>query len=625
MRGLQVPVPGKRQADEMPRGARVEQGPEPGSPVSPIRAAIMQRVALRSVLTPKEAQEVKDIFRKPRKLAALAIFVILLSRSVWLWQSEHRLVDELMHAFDNGQDDRLSTLEMEAMLRANGVNITKDQLQSIFGIVDDEGDGYDEAETSAIVDMVSVFPKASSRIRDVAASHRSTYVDILMTIVVGGCLIYIVVQSDTLEKKFAASSFKNAVHFKRMQSQCSKLDDKVLELALERLELEQQITGLQTNSATDAREHELNGLMDRLKEINIEQEAAKKQFENEVEKWQTEAEKCMQEASRAKSKVEGIMNCMKGLEAFSYAGKGAFSKDGAQTGFCSSKGFSMDKITFGTIDNNVLHMFETSRRDKIGEGRDCAFRCTDLSSGMQFALKVYEFKDKHQRTSIQNDLCAYRTKVGAHPRIVSYERVIESESMIFVLMELIKGQDLFDIIATHGLTEQQARTLFLQLTEAIQHLHSTGVIHCDIKPENAMVIGDIASGDVQLKLIDFGCSCFTEYNQEAEGRVVHDMYMPPEHGEQSNLTPSVPTDMWRLGCTLFVMLTSKPPFASDQDTVRGIQARKTGNFHKDPATWSRLSEEAQDLIVKLLNGDPAKRPTTAEVLKHPWITGQNDG
>mmetsp|Transcript_72944 Transcript_72944/g.152280 ORF Transcript_72944/g.152280 Transcript_72944/m.152280 type:complete len:661 (-) Transcript_72944:334-2316(-) len=588
---------------------------------------MMKRVSSRTLLTQKETQSVRDIFRKPRKFAALCIFVVLLARAFWLYRMERWLVDELMQAFDIGQDQRLSTNEMVFMLRESGVNITKDQLHDIFGSVDNEGDGYDEDETASILYMMAPLAKASSRLKDMTHRYRSSWIDIILTIGIGGGLVYIVAQSDTLEKKFAASSFRNAVQFKKMQSKCNRLDEDLLKLNSERSRLEKSIADIQNSTAltVEARDKELKRAQARLEQINGEQLKAKSKLETEVHKWQSEAERCMREANRAKGKVEAVMTCMKGIDsinAFANAGKGNFSKDGAQPGFCSSRGFSLDKITFGTIDNNELCMFETSRRDKIGEGKDCAFRAVDLSNDRELALKMYNINSKEQRASIQNDLSAHRTKVGDHPHIVSYERVIESETTIFVLMELLAGQDLFDVIATRGLLEHQARLLFRQLTEAVRHLHSMNILHCDIKPENAMVVGDISSGEAKLKLIDFGCSCFAEHSQDFEYRIVHDMYMPPEHGENRKLPPAKTTDMWRLGCTLFVMLTRRPPYSNDQDTRAGIAFRKDMRFYRDKI-YTDLSSEARDLLESLLLGDPAKRPTAEEVLKHPWVMSED--
>ena len=166
---------------------------------------------------------------------------------------------------------------------------------------------------------------------------------------------------------------------------------------------------------------------------------------------------------------------------------------------CASLRFvAQDTITFGTIEDGKLLLFETSKSQKIGEGRDSAYRCKELETGEQFALKMYTMSNPRQRRAILHDLYAQRLEVGKHPRIVGYERVIESETTIFVLMELLAGKDLFDILCSKKLTEDQARPLLRHLTEGLQHLHNHSVIHCDVKPENAMVLGSVEDGSAHL-------------------------------------------------------------------------------------------------------------------------------
>jgi len=558
--------------------------------------------------------------RKPRNLVALAIFGVVLGRTVYNHLREQRLLSELMGTFDLGRDQHLNAAEMVRLLGANGVDISGDQVRKFFGRVDDEGDGFDNEELAQIMGIVA---------------------DAIFCLGSAAGLAYLVLHSDAVEKKWAASSFHSAVLYRRMQAKCSKLDKSFAELSAERSRLEREIQELERVSSgdLDARQGQLKALHGRLEEITKEQEDTKRQLEQEVAKWQHEAEKSMREASMTSKKMErmmtcikGLGQCVKGLEAFSGTGTGEFNSLGAQKGFCHvnrSIGFCMDSITFGTIENDKqgnpqLLMYETSDSRKLGEGRDCAYRCTDLTSGRELALKKYKISSQSQRHTIYNDLYAHLSQVGKHPRIVSYERVIESESTIFVLMELISGKDLFDVVAGQGLSEDQAKHLFKELVEGLQHLHDNGVIHCDVKPENAMVLGDVGSGDAHVKLIDFGCSCFKQYNSDLQGCIVWDQYMPPEHSANPRLTPAVATDMWRLGCTLYIMLLRRPPFHDDAETHWGREARENAQFCR-AAPFDALSGEAKDLVASLLTGDPDKRPSTAQVLQHPWVRGAASG
>lgn len=584
----------------------------------------------------KGQRETQIFLRKPRNLVAMGLFLVMVSRIVYNHLQEVRLTQELLSSFDLGRDQLLTTAELEKLLDENGVDLSADQVRRLFGRVDDEGDGFDQGELSQVVRIVSALPVASEKIRAIS-SNRSVLLDSLIVVVSGAGLAYLVIQSDAVERKWAANSFHGAIQYRRMQARCNLLENNMSSLFQERERLESEIKALEENNCCEdlqARDEQVKALTERLEGIRKEQDDAKGQLQKEVRKWQREAEKNMREASMTTQKLDRMMICMKGLgtcvkglEAFTGTGTGEFGELGAQKGFSSvqrSIGFSMDNITFGTIDQDPrgkggLCLYETSSARKLGEGRDCAYRCTEMTSGTEFALKMYKISNKEQRKAIHHDLYAHLSQVGKHPRIVSYERVIESENTIFVLMELLKGQDLFDVVASRPLSEDQARPLFVELVEALQHLHSNGVIHCDIKPENAMVVGNIDQGSAHVKLIDFGCSCFKSYENDLDGCVVWDCYMPPEHSKNPKLMPEVATDMWRLGCTLYVMLVRRPPFHNDAETQWGRQVREQAKYCKDPP-YSTLSAEAQDLISALVTGDPSKRPSTAEVLKHPWVT-----
>merc|ERR1712039_885452 len=156
---------------------------------------------------------------------------------------------------------------------------------------------------------------------------------------------------------------------------------------------------------------------------------------------------------------------------------------------------------------------------------------------------------------------------------------------------------------------------------ALSHLHQNHVIHCDVKPENAMVIGDVSRGSAHLKLIDFGLACFKRHDQQIDGQtgngVVLDCYTPPEH-----LLLDVPnakaTDMWRLGCTLYLMLVRSEPFGHDEHTQHGKEERQAARFAQSAPKFQALSPDAKDLIGRLLVADPAKRLSAAQVLEHPW-------
>jgi len=73
---------------------------------------------------------------------------------------------------------------------------------------------------------------------------------------------------------------------------------------------------------------------------------------------------------------------------------------------------------------------------------------------------------------------------------------------------------------------------------------------------------------------------------------------------------------------LFILLSGCPPFF-DEDNFALFEKIKKVDYNFDAPTWVNVSEEAKDIIRKLLVADPAKRLTPDEFLKHSWITGDN--
>ena len=85
---------------------------------------------------------------------------------------------------------------------------------------------------------------------------------------------------------------------------------------------------------------------------------------------------------------------------------------------------------------------------------------------------------------------------------------METEGKLYVVMELCRGEQLFDVVAhAQGgrLGEGQCARLFRQLVQAVGTVHSAGYLHRDLKPENVMCVGD----DMTLKIIDFGVRIFS--------------------------------------------------------------------------------------------------------------------
>ncbi|MCL2044897.1 MAG: Stk1 family PASTA domain-containing Ser/Thr kinase [Oscillospiraceae bacterium] len=154
----------------------------------------------------------------------------------------------------------------------------------------------------------------------------------------------------------------------------------------------------------------------------------------------------------------------------------------------------------------------------------------------------------------------------SHPNIVAVYDVSRSDNTEYIVMELIEGITLKQYINRKGILNWKEVLHFsTQVTKALSHAHSRGIIHRDIKPHNVMILKD---GSV--KVADFGIaqllSVQNTMTQEALGSV---HYISPEQAKGSQV--DVRTDIYSLGVVMYEMLTNRLPFVGDSAVAVAIQ------------------------------------------------------
>jgi len=214
-----------------------------------------------------------------------------------------------------------------------------------------------------------------------------------------------------------------------------------------------------------------------------------------------------------------------------------------------------------------------------------------------------------------------------HPNVIKLESILQDSEYLYIVMEFANGGDLFDILRAGVLTEDWTRHLFRQLVDAVRYCHSHGVVHGDISPENCLV-----TDNANIKLADFGGS--TMYNAAGFGRervVGKSFYMAPEILLLFDEPPSISAydgfqaDVWSCGIIFFLMLTGGKiaPFAFPHTSDRwfkllaehGILAHlEVRGIRKE------ISDQACDLLSKILVIEPSHRLSPSAILEHPWFT-----
>ena len=200
-----------------------------------------------------------------------------------------------------------------------------------------------------------------------------------------------------------------------------------------------------------------------------------------------------------------------------------------------------------------------------------------------------------------------------HPNIVKYFGEFEDEYYVHIVMEYLKGYDLYKVIALknyNGFDEKNMCEIIYQLLKALAFIHSQNIIHRDIKPENMLFANkkDYST----LKLIDFGLATNSKKDKNAVGTPY---YMAPEMIEGISCPQS---DIWSVGVIVYLMLTGKHPFDAKEGEDLFYKI-KNDELDLKPLDKGKISDEAKDFIKKCLNKDYNKRMTTPQALEHEWI------
>lgn len=201
-----------------------------------------------------------------------------------------------------------------------------------------------------------------------------------------------------------------------------------------------------------------------------------------------------------------------------------------------------------------------------------------------------------------------------HPNIVKYYETYENWEFLYIVMEYCPGGDLFDLITKRSkeqLKETVVATIMKDLLKALNHCHSSNVVHWDIKPENIMV-----GEDGHIKLIDFGLSKQNQTtNSKMSEQVGTPYYVAPEV-LNGNYTSKC--DLWSLGVVFYIMLSGYLPFVGE-DADEVYMKIKEGDFTFEHKEFKLVTSDAKDLLNHLLEVNYNKWYSATDALNHPWF------
>lgn len=371
--------------------------------------------------------------------------------------------------------------------------------------------------------------------------------------------------------------------------------------------------------------------------------------------------------------IYNIMGCCSGNRILETSGRGGFKKN-----YMDEKNIKSINDLKLITSNLIIERTEPFNKfyriiESLGGGSfGKVYKCLHFVTNQERALKIVKLETKTsdgqsaERIIKEIEFLA----VLDHPHILKVYEYFKDKYNYYIATELLEGGDLYEYITkVKVFSEIEAAKVFSQILSAVTYLHSKGIVHRDLKPENIAVDNSMWQGvcglgvrtttktstrkelrdlkmhhkdisdastteekqriktissnklrrpilsELNVKLIDFGASCYYSKNEILTLKVGTPYYIAPEVLKREY---DDKCDIWSAGVILYILLIGKPPF--DDKTRDGIFEKiLISKFDKESKEWCRISSDAQDLITKMLNPNYKQRPNAKECYDHPWI------
>lgn len=262
----------------------------------------------------------------------------------------------------------------------------------------------------------------------------------------------------------------------------------------------------------------------------------------------------------------------------------------------------------GVIPNRIGHYL---LKETIGHGAFSVVKhAIDINTNEEFCCKIISKKriiGKDMEIRFEKEVRILQQL--SHQGVVTLYDIIKDSINYYLFMELCPNGTLFDFIVSKSkIPEDEAKYIFKQIVIALKYIHSQNVVHRDIKPENILI-----NEKLNVKFIDFGFSTHYDPDNLLKTNCHTPNYASPQclsglpnDGQKS--------DIWSLGILLYVMLNGKVPWTSKNQKQFIEEIRNANVF----LPFS-MSEDARDLLSKIIVKDADKRISIDQILEHPWL------
>jgi len=311
----------------------------------------------------------------------------------------------------------------------------------------------------------------------------------------------------------------------------------------------------------------------------------------------------------------------------------------------SSNVFSFQK------DDHIA--FRYQQLQVVGEGSyGVVVKCLDHKYNENVAIKmIKDLRKIHDQLILEKDLLVSLQKDGGpeNSHIIKYKEHFLFRGYFCIVMELA-SINIYTLISNQPFipfSSNLIRLIAKQVAESLHFIHTRGVIHSDIKPENIVFTSKRKNA---IKLIDFGCSCLR--NNTLYTYIQSRFYRAPEIVLESPYSTEI--DIWSYGCLLCEISTGKPLFEADDENelismifsliglppLNTLSNSKRAHYYFNnegsplPSLFikKRSFEDSTgitdpyllSLIKMCIKWDPSERPTALKILQHQYFTREKE-
>lgn len=277
----------------------------------------------------------------------------------------------------------------------------------------------------------------------------------------------------------------------------------------------------------------------------------------------------------------------------------------------------------------------------LGEGSySTVYLATDRQTLKEYAIKVLEKRHiiKEKKIKYVNIEKNTLNRLTEHPGIVRLYYTFQDETSLYYVLDLCNGGELLGVLKKTGTFDVDCVRFYgAQILDAIEYMHSRGVIHRDLKPENVLL-----DDQMHVKITDFGTAKLLNElrdGQESDAmdrggipgrpqRDAEDSRAASFVGTAEYVSPELLThksagkasDLWAFGCIIYQLFAGRPPFKAGSEY---LTFQKIVNLEYDFPPG--FPNPARDLVERCLVLDPARRLTIEHIKNHEFFDGQPFG